>query len=70
MRQKLELNRKKKHGTVAKLRLLSPKIESGLLGENQGYPPRKRAYFWMKLVFYWGRLELMLVHNRGQEYAH
>ena len=50
MRQKLDQNQKKKHGTVAKLRLLSPKIESGLLGENQGYPPRKRAYFWMKQV--------------------
>ena len=43
--QKLELNRKKKHGTVAKLRLLSPKIESGVLGENQGYQGREPSFF-------------------------
>jgi hypothetical protein len=48
----------------------SPKMKTGVLGKARRYRARKRAYFWMKLVFYWGRLELMLVHNRGQEYAH
>ncbi len=61
---------KKKHGTAAKFDRKSPKIKSGVLGKAQRYRARKRAYFWMKLVFYWGRLELMPVQKRGKEYAH
>lgn len=43
--QKLELNRKKKHGTVVKLRQKESKIESRVLGENQGYQAKKPSVF-------------------------
>ena len=50
--QKLGLNRKKKLGTVAKLRQKEFKISEWNIGRKSNISSQKTSCFWMKLEFY------------------